>query len=107
MKSDVSETVNFMESYFFVGKQRRWIYSINNSPIEIWGEYLAPHNYNNADFTYEYHLKHGKGIGVCEDEATLVDALLKSVGISTLLTQTYWVEKGWYGGHTHIIYYLL
>ncbi|MCP8316508.1 MAG: hypothetical protein H3Z51_06575, partial [archaeon] len=38
----------------------------------------------NANYVWEYFKAHGKGIGVCVDEATFVDALAKSVGIATI-----------------------
>jgi len=77
--------------------------SPNDSFIVVNGETTVNHNMNNANFEFEYLLSTGKIIGVCDDRATIVDAFLKSIGISSSVMIHVWGFGG--ASHTHIFYY--
>jgi len=102
----VQETVRYIECYFFTCAERAFDYvSSWNQKIEVDGVTVPSRNINNANFEFQYFLKHGQGIGVCEDEMTLVSALLKSWGIPTLTASYYWPLGNWYDGHSNTMYY--
>lgn len=105
--SSIDETVATVEDYFFFsGYSQHFDYvSSWDVTIQVDGETVPARNMNNANFNFQYYLKHGKAIGVCEDEMTLVSAFLKSWGIATLPQLSYWAEGNWYTGHTYTMYY--
>jgi len=79
-----------------------WLAYDTKEKMEIHGEIVPIHNINNPDFEIEYYLRTGKGIGVCDDQANMVEAMCKSWGIST--TTMYRMWGGASGvGHTHAI----
>jgi hypothetical protein len=104
---DVNMIVQNVEEYFsFSGFNAHWKYvSSFDEKIEADGEMVPARNLNNADFEYDYYLKNGYGIGVCEDEMALTDAFLKSWAVPSLALLTYWNEGNSFSGHTHVIYY--
>lgn len=96
--------VRNLEDYFFF-YPGYWIFT---EPSDAWltykGEKTVNHNMNNANLEFEHFLEFGKGIGVCDDEMTLVDAFLKSWGVASgAMVRTYGTEDGL--NHTHIFYY--
>lgn len=105
--SSIDQTVANLEDYFyFSGKGKNFNYvSARDVTIQVNGETVSVRNMNNANFNFQYYLKNGKAIGVCEDEMTLVSAFLKSWGIATLPMSSYWPEENWYNGHTYTMYY--
>jgi len=79
-----------------------WLAYETKEKMEIHGEVVPIHNINNPDFEIEYYLRTGKGIGVCDDQANMVEAMCKSWGIST--TTMYRMWGGTSGvGHTHAV----
>lgn len=96
---------NIEEYFFFSGGADHWIFTQpNDSMIEFNGEQTINHNMNNPNLVFEHYLTTGKGLGVCGDEASLIESLSKSWGISTIrLTRTY-ATKG-ASNHDHIVYY--
>ncbi|MCJ7505487.1 hypothetical protein MUP05_03320 [Candidatus Bathyarchaeota archaeon] len=64
-------------------------------------------NINNANLVWEYFKANGKGIGVCTDEATFVDALAKSVGIATIPIEVGGIRKdnAKIEAHAFVLYY--
>jgi hypothetical protein len=111
LSSDVTQTANNLEAYFYVGPGSapfsfaHWMFTEpNDAMIEVSGEETINHNMNNANFEYQYFTNTQGGIGVCDDNMTLINAFLKSCGIaSTALTRSYGTLDGL--NHTHAIYY--
>jgi hypothetical protein len=105
--SSIDATVATIEDYFFFsGLSEHYDYvSSWDVTIQVNGETVPARNMDNANFNFQYYLKNGKAIGVCEDEMTLVSALLKSWGIATLPQMSYWVEGNGYEGHTYTMFY--
>lgn len=102
----VQETVRYIECYFFTCAGRAFDYESSwTRKIEVNGETVPSRNINNANFEFQYYMTHGQGIGVCEDEMTLVSAFLKSWGIPTLTASYYWPLGNWYDGHSNTMYY--
>jgi hypothetical protein len=104
--NDVDATVRNIEEYFyFSGFKRHWIFTQpNDTMITYDGQQTLDHNMNNPDLVFDNYLKTGKALGVCGDEASLIESLSKSWGISTIrLTRTYGTADG--NNHDHIIYY--
>lgn len=100
---NIDRFVKNLEDYFYFS--RNWIFT---QPDDAWltykGEKTVNHNMNNANLEFDHFLKTGKGIGVCDDEMTIVDAFLKSVGIpSGAMVRTYGTKDG--SNHTHVFYY--
>jgi sarcosine oxidase delta subunit len=108
---DANVTADNLENYFYVGPNNRgfsfahWNFTEPNDEfINVNGEQTIDHNMNNANFEYQYFTKTDGGIGVCDDNMTLINAFLKSCGVaSTALTRTYGIVNGL--NHTHAIYY--
>lgn len=107
ISSSIDLTVATIEDYFyFSGFNEHFNYvSSRDVTIQVYGETVSSRNINNANFEYQYYLQHGQAIGVCEDEMTLVSALLKSWGIATLTVSYYWPLGNWYDGHSNTMYY--
>jgi hypothetical protein len=105
--SSADQTVANLEDYFyFSGFNDHFNYTFSRDvKIVIGGELVPARNNNNPNFEFQYYLENGKAIGVCEDEATLVGAFLKSWGIATLTLETLWPLGGWYDGHSSVIYF--
>jgi hypothetical protein len=104
--SSVDKTVENIEEYFyFSGFRQHWIFTQPNDTIITFnGERTINHNMNNPNLVFDYYLRTGRGLGVCGDEASLIEALSKSWGIATVrLTRTYGTEDG--NNHDHIVYY--
>jgi hypothetical protein len=68
----------------------------------VHGEKVPINNINNPDFEIEYLIKTGKGIGTCDDQAIMMEALCKSWGIATTTIYRMWGGPGDVG-HTHAI----
>jgi len=102
---NVDSTVSNIEEYFYFQKDRHWIFTQpDDRMIEFNGEQTIDHNMNNPNLVFDYYLKTSKGLGVCGDEASLVESLLKSWGISAIrLTRTFGTKDG--SNHDHVIYY--
>jgi len=101
LNNNVDVLVSNVENYF----TRNWNFT---EPKDDWfdyeGERTVNHNMNNANLEFDYLSKTGVGIGVCDDEMSLVDAFLKSWGISSgAMVRTYGTKDG--SNHTHIFYY--
>ena len=97
IKETVPETVNSLDLYLFGNvwdiPGGHWNYLGSwDERIVIDSLLIAPRNFINVEFQYEYFVDHGRGIGVCADEAAFLDALLKSSGIATLPSgwEMYW-----------------
>lgn len=102
---NVDETIKKLEEYFyFTGIREHWIFTQpNDDIISFGGQKTINHNMNNPELVFDNYLRTGKGLGVCGDEASLVESLSKSWGISTLrLTRTYATDTG---NHDHVVYY--
>jgi len=103
---NVDATVGTLEEYFyFSGFRQHWIFTQPNDNMTTYdGQETLNHNMNNPDFVFETYLKTGKAFGVCGDEASLIESLCKSWGISTIrLTRTYGTAGG--NNHDHVVYY--
>ena len=110
---------NILDAYFSWSNEH-WLFTLKYNEEEdgleeylpdmiIDGEKINPHNFNNNDFIWRYFKEHGKGIGVCDDEASFVAAILKSIGVSSW-TITWHIRYKFKGelhgaGHQHVIYY--
>lgn len=96
---------NIEEYFFFSGGADHWMFTQpNDSMIEFDGEQTINHNMNNPNLVFEHYLTTGKALGVCGDEASVIESLSKSWGISTIrLTRTYGTKGG--SNHDHIVYY--
>jgi len=103
---DIMTTVITLESLFFTGSNRLWIYPKTDEVISIDGEKVVNHNFNSADLEFTYYLENGKGIGWCSDEMGLLNALCKSWGIATTSLWGDRIVKGEkLSGHTHVIFF--
>jgi len=109
--STIQSTYQRVEEYFLPSRSNpNWYYTATLDRrwqlVTVDGELVTPYVIHNARFLFEYFLETGMGFGVCDDQATLVNAFLKSVGIPTN-----YVYKLWAGtpfgdaGHTFNIYY--
>jgi len=109
--SSIQSTYEKVEEYFLpIASNPNWYYTATpdrrDKLVTVDGEQVTPYVIHNARFLFEYFLQSGKGFGVCDDQATLVSAFLKSVGIPTN-----YVYKLWAGtrfgdaGHTFNVYY--
>lgn len=109
--SSIRSTYEKVEEYFLpIASNPNWYYTATpdrrDKLVTVNGEQVTPYVIHNARFLFEHFLQTGKGFGVCDDQATLVSAFLKSVGIPTN-----YVYKLWAGtrfgdaGHTLNIYY--
>ena len=104
--SSVDKTVENIEEYFyFSGFRQHWIFTQPNDTIIAFnGERTIDHNMNNPNWVFDYYLRTGEGLGVCGDEASLIEALCKSWGVATIrLTRTYGTKGG--NNHDHVVYY--
>jgi len=102
----VDKTVNSLEEYFYLSSRPAWNFTWpeNQGFVRVNGETTLNRNFNNADFEFEHFILYGKAIGVCGDEAVLIDALSKSWGISTtIVTRTWQGPDG--NNHMHVAYY--
>lgn len=105
MLKNVDGTIKTLEEYFyFTGQREHWLFTQpNDEIISFGGQKTINHNMNNPELVFDHYLRTGKGLGVCGDEASLVESLSKSWGISTLrLTRTYSTDTG---NHDHVFYY--
>jgi hypothetical protein len=103
--SSIDQTVANLEGHFFVNGNGSFHRSDSWGPILVNGETVPAHNMNNANFNFQYYLRNGYAIGVCDDQMTLVSAFLKSWGIATLPQLSYWFQGNWYNGHSYTMYY--
>jgi hypothetical protein len=105
--SSIDQTVANLEEYFyFSGFSEHFEYVVSrNTTVQVNGETVPVRNMDNANFNFQYYLKNGKAIGVCEDEMVLVSAFSKSWGIATLPMDAYWPLGDWYEGHGYTMYY--
>jgi len=109
--SSAKSTYERVEEYFLpIASNPNWYYTATpdrrDKLITIDGEQVTPYVIHNARFLFEYFLQTGKGFGVCDDQATLVGAFLKSVGIPTDYVYKLWAGTRFGGaGHTFNIYY--
>lgn len=102
----IDSTVKNIEEYFyFSGYQIHWVFTQpKDAMITFNNEQTINHNMNNPNLVFDYYLRTGKALGVCGDEASLIESLLKSVGIPAIrLTRTYGTQNG--NNHDHVVYY--
>ena len=110
VKRTVAETVNFLDLYLFANvwgmPGGHWNFTGSwDERITVDDIPIAPRNFVNVDFEYEYFLKHGSGIGVCQDEVAFLDALLKSSGIAVITSGWELIWKDNMEGHGFVLYY--
>jgi len=109
--SSAQSTYEKVEEYFLpIASNPNWYYTATpdrrDKLVTVDGEQVTPYVIHNARFLFEYFLQTGKGFGVCDDQATLVSAFLKSVGIPTDYVYKLWPGTPFGGaGHTFNIYY--
>jgi hypothetical protein len=109
--SSAQSTYEKVEGYFLpIASNPNWYYTATpdrrDKLVTVDGEQVTPYVIHNARFLFEYFLQSGKGFGVCDDQATLVSAFLKSVGIPTNYVYKLWPGTPFGGaGHTFNIYY--
>jgi hypothetical protein len=109
--SSAQSTYEKVEEYFLpIASNPNWYYTATPDRRDILatvdGEQVTPYVIHNARFLFEYFLQTGKGFGVCDDQATLVSAFLKSVGIPSNYIYKLWAGTSFGGaGHTFNIYY--
>ena len=109
--SSVKSTYERVEEYFLpIASNPHWYYTATpdrrDKLVTVDGEKVTPYVIHNARFLFEYFLQTGDGFGVCDDQATLVGAFLKSVGIPTNYVYKLWAGTPFGGaGHTFNIYY--
>jgi hypothetical protein len=85
---DAYRTLSTLEEYFkFSDNHGHWQYPweppINNASIDVDGISMVPENMGNLGYVFEYYSELGVGIGVCADEAILVNGFMKSWGFAT------------------------
>jgi len=89
---DVNKALANVEDYFYAGElaTHNWVYTMNLSvvpsvggKIVVDGEEVGNYIFGNLDFQFRYFLETGKGYGVSIDNANLIDAFAKSLGISS------------------------
>jgi hypothetical protein len=109
LNASVGVVIANLEYYFYFNAvppggdngSTNWIYTSGNDTMVIDGEQVLNHNYYNVNWLFGHYLETGTGIGNCGDEAALVDALAKSVGIAT--DARIWHGSGY--GHSHVTYF--
>lgn len=83
-------SVEKIEYYFYFdrgpqgGNSSHWVYASDvngHANIQVDGRSVANHDLNNPDFIWRHYLETGKGLGECGDNAVLVEAIGKSLGI--------------------------
>ena len=120
-KKDALSIANNLDDYFWgSGFKKHWFYTVHydrdkdkwiefTKDINIDGELVNPHNFVNVDFIWHYFVKNGKGIGVCDDEASFVMEILHSIGISSakfVIQNTHkFKDKIHYLGHAHVVFF--
>ena len=111
--SDADNTISNLEGYFFPSSLPPYHWIRTDEPpyagktLTVDGEEVPNDGEDmiNPNFEFEYFLNNGKGIGVCGDEATLINGLAKSVGIATTAIRYFSDNPNAPPGHEHIIYY--
>lgn len=108
---DINHFVATLEDYFwFSGQQQHWYYQTYPEIIEnVDGVNVTYGAVLNVEFQYYERFRNGlKGLGDCQAETVFMDAWLKSVGESSVIT---WKTTGnspkpkdWLS-HNHIIYF--
>jgi hypothetical protein len=101
LKRDIDQTMKSMENLYiqlpkyWAGSAPTW--TLNESESRLL----------NANYVWQYFKAHGKGIGVCVDESTFVDALAKSVGIATVPIEVGGTRKdnSKLEAHAFVLYY--
>lgn len=106
ISSSIDQTVASLEDYFLVNGNSQFHRTDSwDVTVQVNGETVPARNMNNANINFQYYLRNGYAIGVCEDQMTLVSALLRSWGIATLTVSYYWPLGNWYDGHSNTMYY--
>jgi len=103
-----STVVEKLEDYFhFSGKSLHWEYNFDwNVTIEINGEIVPARNYGNVEYVFGRYIETGRALGVCMEEALLMENIVRSYGIAPIQFLIYWMENGnRMNGHHHILYY--
>jgi hypothetical protein len=99
---NVTSTFSRIEEYFyFSGFNQHMDYQNTSGVIVVDNETVPNHHLNNVDWEFQHFEETGKIVGVCNDEASFVSALAKSVGIATTEVNVNW--KG--NGHTFAVYF--
>jgi len=78
--TNCGNTVANLEHYFYFSNHWNYTYT---TYLTIDGRYIRARGIHNVDWQFRYYLQSSKGIGVCGDEADLVDAFCKSWGIAS------------------------
>jgi len=90
LNSDTDKSVKAIEDHFYFNgdtpaASKHWKYvsdAIGNSTTIVDGKVVINHDLNNVDYLFNEYQKHGIVTGECGDEAILIEAFLKSGGIS-------------------------
>jgi hypothetical protein len=99
---NVTLTFSRMEEYFyFSGFNEHMDYQAEARTIVVDNESVPNRHINNVDWEFRHFEETGKILGVCNDEATFVAALAKSVGIAATEINVNWKTDG----HTLAIYF--
>ena len=99
---NVTSMFSRIEEYFyFSGFNQHMDYQTTNGTIVVDTETVPNHHLNNVNWEFQHFEETGRILGVCNDEASFVSALAKSVGISTTEVNVNW--KG--DGHTFTVYF--
>ena len=101
LKRDIDQTMKSMEN-LYIQLPKYWAGSAPTWTLNESESHLL-----NANYVWQYFKAHGKGIGVCVDESTFVDALAKSVGIATVPIEVGGTRKdnSKLEAHAFVLYY--
>lgn len=99
---NVTLTFSRMEEYFyFSGFELHMDYQATPGTILVDNVTVPNRHLNNVNWEFQHFEETGRILGVCNEEATFVDALSKSVGIATTEVNVNWKTDG----HTFAIYF--
>jgi hypothetical protein len=99
---NITLTFSQLEEYFyFSGFNQHMDYQAATGTIIVDNESVPNRHINNVNWELRHFTETGKILGVCNDEATFVADLAKSVGIATTLVNVNWKTDG----HTFAVYF--
>lgn len=107
---DVNKTIANLEYYFYFNQgltqSSHWEYTAGDKEIIVDGIQVSNGYIHNMNWMLRHYLETGKGIGQCSVEASWINTLAKSVGISSSINMNQFkTTDGKYYGHSHSIYF--
>jgi hypothetical protein len=102
-----AEVKDVEEFLYFSGSRQHWDYTCiegGTPKINVNGTVVDACGIFNVDWQYQHFLATGQFIGGCADEASVANAWLMSIGVSSTIATVRWGTTG-YSGHFHVTYY--